>query len=209
MLYGYDPDIASTLTLATSTARDELSKGRAPAAIDAAERLRQAHETLAQRWKSAAEYQAKYYNAHHKAKKYSVGDLVLLASKNIKLDVPKKKLGPKFLGPFRIIDVVGTQAYRLALPSSTRIHNVFHVSLLEPWKGREGKEHDVSMPVAEEADEWRVEEIVKKRVRKRKTYYLVKWAGWPDEYNTWEPADHVKDTVALDAFEAQASHKHK
>lgn len=84
---------------------------------------------------------------------YKVGDKVLLSTKNLKLSVPKKKMGAKFVGPFRIRDVVGAQAYRLALPTYYRIHNVFHVSLLEPWQQRTGEEPAQSMPLADEDDE--------------------------------------------------------
>ena len=54
-----------------------------------------------------------------------------MSTKNLRLDVLKKKMAARFVGPFRITDAVGKQAYRLALPTSYRIHNVFYVSLLE------------------------------------------------------------------------------
>ena len=47
------------------------------------------------------------------------------------MKVLKKKIAAKYIGPFRITDAVGKQAYRLALPSSYKIYNVFYVSLLE------------------------------------------------------------------------------
>ena len=41
------------------------------------------------------------------------------------------KLSPTFIGPFEILDRVGTVAYRLALPPSmSDVHEVFHVSML-------------------------------------------------------------------------------
>ena len=47
--------------------------------------------------------------------------------------MPKKKIGARFVGPFRIRDAIGSQAYRLSLPTSYRIYNVFYMSLLEPY----------------------------------------------------------------------------
>ena len=41
------------------------------------------------------------------------------------------KLSPRFIGPFEILERVGTVAYRLALPPSMLgVHEVFHVSML-------------------------------------------------------------------------------
>jgi hypothetical protein len=84
---------------------------------------------------------------------FKVGDKVILSSKNLKLDIPKKKLGPKFVGPFRITDVVGKQAYRLALPTASKIHNVFYISLLEPFKERLGEDYAGSLLLADEDNE--------------------------------------------------------
>lgn len=43
--------------------------------------------------------------------------------------------------------------------------------------------------------------ILKKRQRKGKVEYLVKWKGWAPKYNTWEPEDNILDHRLLDAYE--------
>ena len=44
------------------------------------------------------------------------------------------KLSPRFIGPFEILERVGTVAYRLALPPNmTGVHEVFHVSMLRRY----------------------------------------------------------------------------
>ena len=75
-----------------------------------------------------------YYNKKHlEAPTFEEGDLVMLDGRNIRTKRPSKKLAPKKYGPFKILKKKGTRAYRLELHSRWRIHNVFHVSLLEPY----------------------------------------------------------------------------
>ncbi|KAG7491649.1 hypothetical protein MATL_G00005970 [Megalops atlanticus] len=46
-----------------------------------------------------------------------------------------------------------------------------------------------------------VESIEKKRIRKGRIQYLVKWRGWSPKYNTWEPEENILDPRLLVAFQ--------
>ena len=65
------------------------------------------------------------------APRFAVGDFVWLLRRNIATTRPCPKLNYKKLGPFRIIEKIGSMVVRLELPSHFRIHNVFYVSLLK------------------------------------------------------------------------------
>ena len=80
--------------------------------------------------------QKKYYDKKHRDVGYKVGDLVLLSTRNLKMKGTPSKLQKRFVGPFKVLETIGEQAYRLALPEEWRIHPVFHISLLREWNCR-------------------------------------------------------------------------
>jgi len=59
--------------------------------------------------------------------------LVMLSGCNIKTRRPSKKLDHKSQGPFQIEKIVSPLTVCLTLPRKWNIHNVFHVSLFEPY----------------------------------------------------------------------------
>ena len=97
--------------------------------------LLQVREALEQCWEAAVTKQAEFYNKTVKPQSYSKGDLVLLSAAHINTIHPSKKLDWKFHGPFQITKMVGAQAYHLELREHLHfIHDVFHISLLEPFR---------------------------------------------------------------------------
>ena len=68
---------------------------------------------------------------------YRVGDQVWLDGCNIKTYHPTTKLTPKRHGPFPIKRVLSTIDYQLTLPEQWKIHDVFHVDLLTPYRETE------------------------------------------------------------------------
>ena len=68
---------------------------------------------------------------------FKVGDKVWLQAKEIKIHVPSRKLGPKQLGPFEVMEVISEVDYQLKLPPVLKLHDVFHIDHLSPYKGNE------------------------------------------------------------------------
>ena len=165
--------------------RDDSLEGRVPTAIERIEKLQKIRQRMKENWSRAVESQKRSYDKRHQSQEFKKGQLVVLSTKNLRLKAPSGKLAPRFIGPFRVLDRVGSLAYRLCLPDKySRLHNVFPVSLLEPWNHRSGQE-PLPMPNLAEDEEWEVEEIRDKRRIGGETMWLVKWLGWPSEYNQW------------------------
>ena len=65
----------------------------------------------------------------HKAHEFAVDDFVWLNGKDIKRKVASRKLGDIQLGPYKVLERIGSLDYKLDLPCSmSRIHPVFHVN---------------------------------------------------------------------------------
>lgn len=78
----------------------------------------------------ARELQKRANNQDVKPRSYALADKVWFNSKYIKTK-QNHKLETIFFGSFRVLHPVGKEAYKLELPKKWRIHDVFHVSLLE------------------------------------------------------------------------------
>ena len=92
--------------------------------------LRQLMNICQQNLLHAQELQKRAYDKGVKPQSYAPGEKVWLNSKYIKTK-QNRKLEAKFFGPFRILHLVGKQAYKLNLPTKWKIYDVFHMSLLE------------------------------------------------------------------------------
>lgn len=192
-LHGYQPDFFCRI-------EDDPSREEVPAATERASKLNQLRERLQEHWQKSNKNYEENYNKRHKSMNFKAKSLVKLSTKHLNLKVPSRKLAPRFIGPFRILSAIGSQAYRLALPNKyNQIHNVFHVSLLEPWNG-ESKD-PLTMPDLDDSDEWEVDEIQDKKQRDDEVFYLVKWKGWPTEYNQWVSEDHLNAPRLVTLFD--------
>ena len=111
---------------------------KAPAAKAFTADLAEAVELAKQAWRSAQDRQAMYANNKRRdVEPFKVGTQLLLSTKNVRLKTPgARKLLPKWIGPFKVpvIKQVGKVAYQLDLPSNLKLHDVFHVSLLQEYR---------------------------------------------------------------------------
>ena len=143
-------------------------------------------------------------------KKFEIGDKVWLDTRNLHLKTTRK-LTPRRLGPFEVIEEISPVVYKLRLPKAWRIHDVFHVSLLTPQVTTPEYGIPEEPPLPELVDgesEFKVENILQHKYvgRKKEIRYLVQWCGYSRAESTWEPEEHLRN--ALEVLEAYKSSHH-
>ena len=169
--------------------------------------IHQAFIRARQAIQAAQDRQEKYYNRKHRQWQIHRGDLVMLSTSHLRPTGPAAelpaKLRPKYIGPFRVMDDVTKTAVRLNLPTTmNKVHPVFHVNLLKPYRFRPGGDVAVTdviyhgeihafepaedtqpEPTQLSDSEYDAEEIIglthEKKGRKRRRAYLVRYKVAP------------------------------
>jgi hypothetical protein len=172
-----------------------------PAAKAYTTQLREA-VILARKCLEAAQHRQKAFaDKRRRDVSYSVGEAVLLNTKNIHLKNPgTRKLLPKWMGPFRILRQVNEVAYTLELPPSWhRLHSTFHVDVLKPYHSDKRVQPPPPKMDVDGEMEFEVETILgHKGTRGAKNLqYLVSWLGYGQEHNSWEPSKNVANSADL------------
>ena len=96
-------------------------------------------------------------------------------------------------------------AYQIKLPIAWGIHNIFHAFLLSPYHETPAFGPNFSHPPPDligGEEECEVEQILNHRCyrRSRRLQYFIKWKGYPESNNTWEPANQVHASNLIKAY---------
>ncbi|KAJ9515193.1 hypothetical protein QJQ45_002324 [Haematococcus lacustris] len=194
--YGYHPRLAELLDLPQ----------KVPQAHDFVKGMKTAVEQARQCLARAQKRMKSYQDNKRREVLYLPGDMVLLSTQNMrgKANQPGvRKLKPRYVGPFSVQYMVGKAAVKLWLPDEwSRLHNVFHVSLVKPYRtDASGAVPGLAGPPPVQwldgEPQYTVEKVVghrlepskgkrKGKCKKRRLEFLVKWQGHGDEHNTWE-----------------------
>ena len=122
------------------------------------------------------------------------------------------KLSPKCYGLFIITQMISPVAVRLDLPKSMKIHNVFHMDLLLPYKEMEQYGTPFMHPplIIDSEEEYEIKNILDARHHGQgcKLQYLVHWKGYPHSNDSWidhkdlHPPDLLKEFYTSDSATA-------
>jgi len=102
------------------------------------------------------------------ANEYKVEDLVMLSTKDLKYQMTGRrieKLMERFVGPYKVKEIISANVVKLELLSTIRIHLVVNISRICRYIGQvEGQRKEQPTPVIIEGEEeWEVERILNKQ----------------------------------------------
>nr|GEV56888.1 hypothetical protein [Tanacetum cinerariifolium] len=134
-------------------------------------------------------------NKRRREVEFQVGDMVLVKLQRYRqLTLAKRlsnKLAKRYYGPYEVVERIGKVAYRLALPATSEIHPVFHVSILKAFLG---KGDEAVTELREEVQDGRPREQPVAVCDSREVLQngkairqvLVQWDNGSPEEATWE-----------------------
>lgn len=193
--YGYNPTIPKT----TPFKLDKETPADTPLDMHAT------LEMVKRNIKRAQESQAKYHNEKHDAEEFEIGDPVMLKTDHLHLQYDTfrktKKFTAKYIGPFTIIDKINRNAYKLQLPTHlNKVHPTINIQYLKKYNSSDQfpqrSSNATQIPkFSDQNTVHRVERIHDSRLsgKSKKTQYLVKWEGLPEEDSTWMNESLIHD----------------
>ncbi|GJR65604.1 putative reverse transcriptase domain-containing protein, partial [Tanacetum coccineum] len=158
---------------------------------------------IKQRMQATRDRQKSYADLKRKPMEFQVGDRVMLKVspwKGVVRFGKRGKLNPRYVGPFKVLEKIGTVAYKLELPQElSRVHNTFHVSNLKKCYSDEplavpleGLHVDDKLRFVEEPVE-----IMDREVKRLKQSCIlivkVRWKSRRGPEFTWEREDQFQN----------------
>lgn len=194
--HGYHPRTDFQLTPA--------AQSEAPAALEFVQRINAALDEAKQSISAAQKRQSRNADLRRRDLSISVDDQVLLSTQNLRSITG---LQPRWIGPFRVSQIINPVAVKLDLPRAFRMHRTFHVSQLKHYAASVTfpNRRDFRPPPVQPATDtdepiFEVEAIVGHRKIERgraagTIQYLVKWKGYPMYEATWEPIRNLGNAL--------------
>ena len=159
------------------------------------ERMRKVQEeTEAALTKVQEEIKKQVDRERKEAEEWKVEDRVILSTKDLMFkERPAKKLVDWYIGLSIIDKVVSTNAVKLWLLTSMRIHPVVNISWVVQYREQvEGQKAEEVKPVeVEKVEEWEVEKFLNKQKIRGVVKYLVQWKRFTVEYDSWEKKEDL------------------
>lgn len=170
---------------------------------DLVEQTREKVKVIRDRLKAAQDRNKSWADSKRRHLEFAEGDKVYLKvspTKGVMRFGEKGKLSPRYIGPYEVLERIGTLAYRLALPPIlAQVHNVFHVSQLrkyvpDPSHVLEPRPLKVRSDATYEEIPVRIVDRKDQVLRRRVIPYVkVQWSNHTEREATWELEEQIRE----------------
>lgn len=161
------------------------------------ERMDQELNKIRQNLREAQKRHKLYYDKNRRPLTFDLGDMVFLKvipnRTNLMLG-RDRRLTPRFAGPFKVIQKIGSLAYKLELPDHVKVHPIFHVSLLKKYVSNPNHVLQETFKLRDDGSlKIEPEVVLDRRVKNLRSRniveVLVKWDMYPIEDASWVDLD--------------------
>ena len=148
------------------------------------------------------------------AQRVKIGDKVLLHLRNYP-QFRAHKLTAPYIGPFVVKGTPSLTTVEVDIPKRFRIHRVINIDQLkrynEPADAGSSGQAPPPPPLkdAQGRDLFIIDRILMQRKYRNKQQYLVRWAGYGPEDDSWEDEGQLRETDALRDFKLSVPATHR
>ena len=141
----------------------ERKKGKYMGAEKFMEKMKEIQEEAKAGLRKAQEDMRKYADRKRSdTEEYKVGDLVMLSTKDLKYQMVGRrteKLTKRFVGPYKVKEIVSSNMVKLELPSTVKIHLVVNISRVRQYveQVEEQRKEQLAPVIIKGEEEWKVE----------------------------------------------------
>jgi hypothetical protein len=131
---------------------------------------------------------------------FKVGDLVMYKRRTFERG-KTKKLHTLWRGPYAITHIgnKGNCTLDLSTSKNKRRHRVFATDMLKIYhdnKDHQRRIEDISDDADDEEPEYEIEQLVNHKTVEGKDFYLVRWKGYDQDEDTWEPREELEENAS-------------
>jgi hypothetical protein len=151
--------------------------------------------------------QAQAANRHRRHVTLPVGSFAWLSAHHLhppSAPTARRKLSPRFFGPYKVLEALSDVTYRLDLPAHFRRHPTIHISHLKPYHGSAAPQAIRNPPPPDIVDgekHYHVEAFLSSRRSGSRKQFLVKWTGCPADENEYVSATTLQEDLDPDTFD--------
>jgi hypothetical protein len=199
LTYGYHPTTPAALAADAPSLRPTNQD-------DFVTHIRSLHQRARLALATAQAKQTVFANRHRHHTTLAVGSYAWVTADF--LDPPRasgarRKLGPKFFGPYKVLEARSDVTYKLELPAHSQRHPVVHISHLKPHAGDDPLtfRHPPAPELIDGEEHFYVEAFLDSRGSASRRKYLVKWVGYPDDHNKWISASRLRTDLDDETYQ--------